>query len=618
MKTLKRNLLVLGIMMVPFLFMSCDDDDSNDPQTIVDIAIENGNFSILVAALQEADLVDALSAEGPFTVFAPNDAAFTAAGISADNVDDIPDADLLAILQYHVVSGSISSSQLTDGPVNTLQGAAITIDATALTLTDLDGNVVNIVQPFDVEGSNGVIHTINAVLSPVEIEEEPEDIVTIAQATSSLSTLVDALTLFPDLVNTLSDDDGTFTVFAPNDDAFADLLAAVGQTDLEDVPESVIRNILEYHVISGTAALSTDLTDGQEIPALNMENVTVGVGDNVTINGNVVSTPNVAASNGVVHIIDGVLIPELEASIVNTIVEPAYFNVNFSTLTAAVVQAELLETLIDPDINWTLFAPDNAAFEAAGIMELPDNTEDGNATLAGILQYHVIGMAGGGELFASNLPSTEGAFAAAVTTLNGDFFLTNNSNGVFINGNSEVTLATEAEGALDYDNGVVHLINRTLQPEDQDIVAIATDAGFTELAAALTEAGLVTTLQGNGPFTVFAPDDAAFQALYDALGETVTGPGDVDDLLGEGTLSTVLLYHVFQGGRVFSSDLSDGLVVADTDEASFTVNVAMDGSVTLTDQEPDNADASVTATDILTSNGVIHVINSVILPVDLD
>lgn len=434
-----------------------------------------------------------------------------------------------------------------------------------------------------------------------------ENIVQIAQGNSNLSILVQALTKFPDLVSTLSAD-GSFTVFAPTNDAFAALLEATGQSSLDDIPESVLRRVLEYHVISGAALMSTDLTDGQTAGTVLGDDVTVTIdGDGVAINNSNVVTADVEATNGVVHVVDAVLVPELEASILNTIVEPAYFNKDFSILTAAVVKADLLNTLIDGDANYTLFAPNNDAFEAAGITSLDGlSAED----LTPILLYHVID----GEVFASDLPATgtmENPFAATVSTLNGDFYLTNNSNGVFINGKSAITTATNSGDALDYDNGVVHTIDQTLMPEDNnDIIAVAQAAGFTELAAALTEANLVSALQNpNGPFTVFAPTNDAFDALYTTLG--VNDATEIDDA----TLEAVLKYHVISGARVFSTDLSDGLAATSLQGADFTVNVG--SSVTLTDNDPDNADANVTMIDVLATNGVVHVIDAVILPIDI-
>lgn len=449
-----------------------------------------------------------------------------------------------------------------------------------------------------------------------------DNIVTIAQDTPSLSILVEALTMFPDMVQSLSSD-GSFTVFAPTNDAFAALLGVTGQSDLGDIPEEVIERVLKYHVIPGAALMSTDLSDGQMASTLlsTEDEVIVNFeGSMVYINNAMVTTANVEASNGIVHIIDAVLVPELEMSIVNTIVEPAYFNKDFSILTAAVVKAGLVSTLTDAEADFTLFAPDNAAFEAAGIPSLDGLTAE---DLLPILTYHVIDS----EVFADELPAT----GSAVSTLGGDFYLSINSNGVFINGLSKVTVATVSGGALDYDNGVVHLIDRTIVPATQDIVSIAVSASqasegaeFGQLVAALTAvendestAALVSVLSGEGSYTVFAPTDAAFQSLYTLAG--VADFGALVDAVGIGTIETVLTYHVL-GSKVFSSDIPNALAGS----SSVALEPLSKGSFSLTSDltivDTDGAlslgtpDASIISTDILGTNGVIHVIDQVLLP----
>jgi uncharacterized surface protein with fasciclin (FAS1) repeats len=144
------------------------DDMADEPGTIVDVAVANGSFETLVAAVTAADLVETLSSEGPFTVFAPTDDAFAALPeglvdclLLEENVDA-----LSAILTYHVVAGEVLSTDLTDGPVATVQGEEITVDLT-------DGVTLNetvAVAAADVDASNGVIHVIDGVLVPPSID----------------------------------------------------------------------------------------------------------------------------------------------------------------------------------------------------------------------------------------------------------------------------------------------------------------------------------------------------------------------------------------------------------------------------------------------------------------
>lgn len=607
-------------LIAMFAFTSCDDDDDDDnmivTNDIVALATSTSDLSTLVTAISTANLTSTLQGEGPFTVFAPTNDAF-------ENLEDgvletlLDNPDVLAeVLQYHVVSGKVMSTDLMDGNVTTLlSGKSISVSIMDGVVT-LNGNAM--VTNADIEASNGVVHLIDEVLLPEGFELPKDNIVTIASETPSLSILVDALSMFPDLVDALSSD-GNYTVFAPTNDAFTALLGVIGQSSLDDVPEAVIERLLKYHVISSAALMSGDLSDGQMAATLlsNDDKITVEIsGSDIMINGANVTTANVEASNGVVHIVDAVLVPSLELSIVNTIVEPAYFNDDFSILTAAVVKANLLSTLINSEANYTLFAPNNDAFEAAGITSLDDYSAN---DLAPILTYHVLDT----EVFGDGLPES----GSAITSLGGDFYLSINDDGAFLNGLTKVTAATLSGEALDYDNGVVHLIDRTLVPASSDIVEIAVAASqasegaeFGQLVAALTAveedesaADLITALKGDGPFTVFAPTDDAFESLY-----TLAGVADFDALVtaqGIGVIEAVLKYHVVEA-RVFSTDLPNlASSTVTTLGGDFTLNLS---SLTITDAdaalELGSADATIVSTDILATNGVIHVIDEVILP----
>ncbi len=428
-------------------------------------------------------------------------------------------------------------------------------------------------------------------------------IVEIAQSNSNLSSLVAALSKYPDLVSTLNGN-GKYTVFAPTNAAFTSLLTAIGQTSVNDVPENVLKNILQYHVVTSAAIKSTQLTNGT-VEAANGEDISVTITGGVKLNGTVnVTTADVEASNGVIHIVDAVLVPPSVKPIVGTIVAPAYFNKNFTTLIAAVqaADASILTTLLGngPSNNkLTLFAPTNAAFTAAGITTLPDK-----ATLNAVLKYHVIDD----DVRAAELP----AGSATITTLGGKFYLSNNgANGVFINGTTKVTV-TDIAGS----NGVVHVIDRTLIPPSKTIAGIATDLStasspqFTQLVAALARTSgtdtdlLAAVSNGDANLTVFAPTDAAFQQLYDAL--DVAGVNDIP----LATLTAVLQHHVV-AARVFSTDLVNGNV------ATLNGNVTISATnKTITDGSGNVANLSTNAAllNVLATNGVIHTIDHVLLP----
>lgn len=425
-----------------------------------------------------------------------------------------------------------------------------------------------------------------------------QNIVSLAQGNSNLSSLVTALSKHPDLVALLGGS-GEFTVFAPTNDAFASLLEATGQSSIDDLPDDVLRDVLLYHVIPGASVLSKDFSSG-DIETAGGENISVNVSSGVRINNssNVVAA-DVRATNGMVHVVDAVLVPPTMRPIIATIVAPAFFNRQFTTLVAAVKAAspEVLTALLSPDKK-TLFAPTNAAFEAAGITALPNQ-----ATLNAVLTYHVLA----GEVLDADIAS--GSSSAA--TLNGEnIYLSKGTAGVFINGKTQVT-ATDIRAT----NGVIHVINRTLLPPSQNIAEIVVDAAsasspqFTQLLAAVVKVPAVLEAASSaGNLTVFAPTDAAFQALY-----TAVGVADMDELeaaIGNEKLAQVLLHHIV-GARVFSSDLASGAVATLNQEIN--VNVA---ALTITDAIGSNPPANLvtSALNILATNGVIHVIDKVLIP----
>jgi len=602
MKQLIEMKMVRALSLVVILFFgltSCEEPealpDNSPTQNIMGLVDATSNAATLKAAIDAAGLRATLSGVGPFTVFAPTNAAF--AEIDPDVLAYLlstPD-ELAKVLTYHVVSGSVLSTDLSNGAVPTVNGGELTVDLSS----GVKINNASVVTA-DILATNGVIHIIDKVLIPSNLNiPETRSIVDLAVATPSLSVLVEALTLFPDLVTLLSSD-GSNTVFAPDNDAFVALLGALGQTALTDVPESVIKSVLQHHVIVGATIASTDLSQGQTAATASGEEITVSLTGGVFISGSQVTTADIEASNGIIHIVENVLVPPSVAPVVGTIVAPAYFNKNFSTLIAAVQAASpsILTTLLSsgPSGNgMTLFAPTNDAFLAAGIASLPDQ-----ATLDAVLTYHLID----GIVKAGDLPTTAAAAPAKIAAAGGNFFLSNKGGGVFINGNTQV-IATDIEGS----NGVVHVIDRTLLPPSQTVVEIAAalstseNAEFTTLVSLLTspaQSGVLEALSGTGPFTVFAPTDAAFAEI-----------ADVTSTLTDAQISEVLKYHVV-GAQVYSTDLENGLAPATLNTQTLTLNVG-DG-VTISDQDTSNADATVTAVNISGTNGVIHVIDKVLIP----
>ena len=429
-------------------------------------------------------------------------------------------------------------------------------------------------------------------------------IVKLVQDNSDLSTLETALTKFPDLVTTLSSTTSEYTVFAPNNAAFTALLSAIGQTSLDDIPEDVLREVLEYHVIASKKVLSSQLTAGP-VTTVNGEDIVVTTTGGIKLNGSIsVKTADIDATNGVVHIVDGVLVPPSVAQFVNTVVEPAYFNKNFSTLIAAVKAASpvVLQTLLN-DSKKTLFAPTNEAFTAAGITTLP-----ATAVLDAVLTYHVIG---------AEVKSTDIATgSSSAETLNGKIYLSKSSEGVYINGKTMVTQADIIQ-----DNGVVHVIDYPLIPPSSTIadIAIASSTAstpeFTQLVAALSKVPdlLAAADNAGANLTVFAPTDEAFEALYTSLG--VDDIDELEDNIGNAGLANVLKHHIVSG-RVFSTDLVSGSVATLNENA--TVDLTADPpTITASRSGETGAKLQTSLLNIHATNGVIHVIDKVLIPANL-
>ncbi len=536
---------------------------------IVDTAVADGRFKTLVAAVQAAGLVDTLKGKGPFTVFAPTDDAF--AKLPAGTVEALlkDPAKLKDILLYHVVSGNVTAAdaaKLTSA--NTVQGKPITIKAEGGKLMINDATVAI----ADVKTSNGVIHVIDKVIlppaaaapvtatkpvtttavvtatkattvttpaaaapapatmpktgadlslsaqvtttkpvtatAPVTPTVTAKDIVDTAVADGRFKTLVAAVQA-AGLVDTLKGK-GPFTVFAPTDDAFAKLPAGTVEALLKDPAK--LKDILLYHVVSGNvmAADAAKLTSANTVQG---KPITIKAeGGKLMINDATVAIADVKTSNGVIHVIDKVILPPAAAAPV-TATKPV--------TTTAVVTATKATTVTTP----AAAAPAPATMPKTG---------------------------------------ADLSLSAQVTTTKP------------VTATAPVTPTVTAKDIVD--------------------TAVA-DGRFKTLVAAVQAAGLVDTLKGKGPFTVFAPSDEAFAKLP---------AGTVEALLKDpAKLKDILLYHVVSG-NVMAADAAK-LTSANTVQGKPITIKAEGGKLMIND-------ATVAIADVKTSNGVIHVIDKVILP----
>ena len=527
----RNHLRVLSavLVVVSLIAAACGDDADEDaeapaapsvteapapeaPGTIVEVAVASEAFPTLVAAVQAAGLVEVLNSEGPFTVFAPTEEAFAAAldalGVTAEVL--LADTELLtAVLTYHVLPLAAPAET-----VLTLDGQSVTTVGGADVAITIDGNIVMVndatVVTADIEASNGVIHVIDTVLLPpvpesddTDAPDEPEapemseaeemseseaadeseapeseapgTIVEVAVASEAFPTLVAAVQA-AGLVDVLNSD-GPFTVFAPTEEAFAAALAALG-VSAEDLlaDTDLLTAVLTYHVLPVAAPAETVLTlDGQGVTTVNGADVAITIdGGTVMVNNATVVAADIGASNGVIHVIDAVLLPpapesedtdavdEAEntsepeapaAEALGTIVEVAVASEAFPTLVAAVPAAGRVDVL-SSDGPFTVFAPTEEAF-AAALDALGVTAEDLLADtdlLTAVLTYHVLPLAAPAEV----VLTLDGQ---SVATVGGaDVAITIDGSIVMVNDAMVVTADIEAS------NGVIHVIDAVLLP----------------------------------------------------------------------------------------------------------------------------------------------------------
>jgi len=472
---MKTRLSLLLLLCVSLFITSCSNDDDNNPtptppmeKNIVELALDTPELSTLVAALSRADgdLVNVLSGNGPFTVLAPTNAAFTA--FLADNgfssLDQVPTDLLSQILLNHVIMSDVTSSDLMAAGSGYTKGSAIgagdqNISVFFDTTNGVRFNNAASVSTADIDASNGTIHIINGVLGL-------PDIVDHAVANPSFTSLVTALGAADgDLVNVLKGA-GPFTVLAPDNDAFATFLDG---TPLGDVNTAILSQILLNHVIAGSAVTSSSLVDagsGYTNTAAtgaggNPMSLYFNTTNNVTFNGiSTVFQADVVGTNGIIHAVDTVIgIP--------TVVTFALADPNFSTLVSALTTltpgtdfASILSRTEDSNAdginpNFTVFAPTNDAFDA--LESVP-----GETVLTQVLLHHVINESN----ITSDMLNNPGDTSAP--TLEGD-----NITITLPGSGDNIGNITDGSGASDIGiiavdvqagNGVVHVINKVMIP----------------------------------------------------------------------------------------------------------------------------------------------------------
>ncbi len=473
--------------------------------------------------------------------------------------------------------------------------------------------------------------------SGAAIASNSKSIVSVAAGNPAFSSLVAAVQFAStnnDLVNLLSGS-GNFTVFAPTNAAF-DALAkeltgdssATAASLLVPANKALVRSVLEYHVL-GARVSRSQIPLGAAIDPVLAGTDTFKIearADKLQITDGrlrtaLITLTDVAADNGLIHAIDKVLLPA-EATPGRSIVQIAAGNADFSSLVAALQFASEngdLVSLLSGAGSFTVFAPNNDAFDAlareltgtstatAADLLVPAN----KALVRSVLQYHVLTA----RVLAANIV-TGGAVVPALG--GGSFFKIDLASGKAViadgRGRTSNIIATD----LLANNGVVHVLDRVILPADKSIVQIASgNPNFTSLVAALqfasNDGDLVNLLSGAGTFTVFAPTNAAFDSL---ARELLHNPNATAAQLlvaeNRALVRNVLQYHVLTT-RVLLAEVPLGAAIdpALAGNATFTIT-APGGKATITDAR--HRSAAIVATDLFATNGVVHVIDNVILP----
>ncbi|PJF26211.1 MAG: hypothetical protein CUN53_08860, partial [Phototrophicales bacterium] len=543
--------ILIGLMVMPVM--------AQNSGTVVDVLVgdDEGRFTTLTGAVVAAGLADALASGGPFTVFAPTNEAFAAAlaslGSDGAALASNPEA-LTQVLLYHVVPGRVTAATLSFGrstQTTLLEGATLSVVGGRQGVT-INGSA-NVIQA-DLSASNGIIHVIDAVLLPPSIVEmlaggaatEPAAPTGQPEVRPNIPAVLnnDPEQRFTTLISALNtarltgalDTEGQFTLLAPTNDAFNASLEALGLTVAQVAADpALLSQVLLYHVIPERTR-TTNLFGGATLATVQGEEVTFAENERgqLTINGSVVVTQgNIQAGNGVIHVLNGVLVPPtilaaLTAPPAPEVVAPqarpnlvdvlaADEEGRFATLVTAIDLAGL-RPLLNSSSLYTIFAPTdaaiNASLESLGLT-VGDLAGDLD-TLREILLYHVV---------PGRIRSTELFRGVTLRTMSGQELVTaEDERGRLTAGGVIVAQSNIAAG-----NGFIHVLNdgilvppsvaaaltpppaeetppaqTSARPTVAEILAADPEGRFTTLLAAVEAAGLTDALSGEGNFTVLA------------------------------------------------------------------------------------------------------------------
>jgi transforming growth factor-beta-induced protein len=599
-KWLRRVALTSTVALLAACGGGSDDVAAPPPSNanLAQAAQAQGNLGKIIQAADIAGMMPSMQGKEALTFLAPSDDAM--AEIAEEMGDLMRPANrerLADFMKAHMVPSAMLAEQMSaaassgTGTVTNLLGETLSLglDGGALTINGAKAQKTN------VKASNGVIHVFSA---PIWRPSVFGIVRTIPQLD-----ILEAAIRAAGLQDVLREHEKRYTLFAPTNRAFEQLLS-----DLKLTADQLLSNkplltqVLTYYVLA-SRVYSFQITDASTATTLQGQSIRFDTSGpryfpRITLTDaqsreSKVTLPNLAARNGVVHLIDRVILPQT-----SNIVELAVANPQFSILVEAVLAADLAETLSGPG-PFTVFAPTNDAF-ATLLSELKVSKEAllaNKPLLTSVLTYHVLGeRVLAGDIKDNSTPSTVQGQAIRLDADGGKVVITDAA------GRKSNVVATNVQAS----NGVIHVIDKVILPQSKNIVEIAVGLpDFSILVEAVLAAELDGVLASPGPFTVFAPTNAAFANLLGELGVSKQAL-----LNNKPLLTAVLTYHVLPK-RVLANDIRDD----STQETVQGQTIRLDtdgGKVTVTDGR--RRVSNVVATDVQASNGVIHVIDTVILP----
>ena len=562
------NLLLLSISLA-LLFAACGDNESiTDPggqNSDILLLLENDErFTTLVSLIQEAGLADLMSSD-ELTVFAPTNTAFEEL-FSDLNPDDFTQEDVVEIVRYHLLEGSINS-----GDLQPMQEITMLNIGLIYVQSENDAILINgsssVIEP-DIAAVNGVIHSVDKVFIPNTFL----NVIEAAQKNYNFTTFIDLINQ-ADLANTIATSE--ITVFVPTNDAF-DALFSLGELNLtvEEITELVL-----YHTIPDNKVLTSNLAPEQTVFSGTGEELYItSSSSGVVVNGfKEVISADVQAKNGVMHALNLPLLPNKYWSTIGLLQK----NYNYTTFLGLVYQTALQDDLLGS----TIFAPTNDAFDS-----LYSILEPGSFNLqekAELVQYHFIP---GVTVFSADFAPEQTVDPAFTEPL----YLTMDTEGVVINGKSNVIIP-DVEARV----GVVHAVDNVLLPNAFLNVGdiLAKNYNLTDITDQLSlRAG--DLLESPGPLTVFAPANDAYQA-YQATFDALTPEQK----------ASVIQYHMIDA-LVLSTELSPSQSVTMVNDQNVTIT-ASNGIITI---DAVNSTATLTVADLEGLNGVVHIIDTMLIP----